>query len=173
MAFDISATGAKVAIHFSDGTDIEVTHFSDEGTPFESGDVEVSTNQKNLNGDMISSRTPSVYSVSLTVIPGSEEDLQLQKKLQEASLQPGGVKSVSELWVKSMQIFIPKINSSVGAGVNGSHIVYTWTRGRFKTGPTGPSTSAEGRLSARTYGFEFEKFNPANGSGANISSLQN
>lgn len=172
MAFDISATGAKVAIMFSDGTEIEVTHFSDEGTPFESGDVDVSTNQKNLNGDMISSRTPSVYPVSLTVIPGSEEDLQLQGKLQEASLQPGGVNAVSDLWIESMQIFIPTINSSVGAGMSGSHLVYTWTKGRFKTGSTGPSTSAEGRLSARTYGFEFEKYVPASGTGASISALQ-
>lgn len=172
MAFDISATGAKVAIKFSDGTEINVTHFSDEGTPFEAGDVDVSTNQKNLNGDMISSRTPSVYPVSLTVIPGSEEDLQLQQKLQEASLQPGGVNAVSKLWVDCLQIFIPTINSSVGAGLDGSHIVYTWMKGRFKNGPTGPSTSAEGRLSAKTYGFEFEKYDPASGTGASISSLQ-
>ena len=32
--------------------------------------------------------------------------------------------------------------------------------GRFKSSPTGPSSSAEGRMSARTYTFEMEDFVP-------------
>ena len=53
MAFDISAVGAKVV--FSN-PDLTIDEFSDEGTPFECPDVDVSTNAKNLNGETKSSR---------------------------------------------------------------------------------------------------------------------
>lgn len=166
MAIDISAVGAKVVItHSSGGTPIEITHFSDEGTPFEASEVEVSTNQKNLNGDMISSRTPSVYSVSVTVVPGTDDDLALNKLLQEAALMPGGVTAVKKLWITSLELWIPRINESNDKALSGHK--YKWSSGRIKSGPTGPSTSAEGRLSARTYTFEFEKYEGVSGS-ANV-----
>lgn len=167
MAIDISAVGAKVVITPSSGSPIKITHFSDEGTPFEAGDVDVSTNQKNLNGDMISSRTPSVYSVSVTVVPGTDDDLALNKLLQEAALMPGGVTAVKNLWIKSLILLIPRINESNDAASSGHQ--YKWSFGRIKSGPTGPSTSAEGRLSARTYTFEFEKYEGVSGS-ANVNS---
>ena len=106
---------------------------------------------------MISSRTPSVYPVSITVIPGSEEDMFLQSRLAEAAIQPGNVTSIGELEVSSLIVSIPAINQSG----EGSHAIdYTFKNGRLKSGPMGPSTSAEGRMSARTYTFEFEKYEP-------------
>lgn len=166
MAIDISAVGAKVVINPSSGSPINITHFSDEGTPFEAGDADVSTNQKNLNGDMISSRTPSVYSVSVTVVPGTDDDLALNKLLQDAALMPGGVTAVQKLWIDSLILLIPKINESNDKASSGYK--YKWSFGRIKSGPTGPSTSAEGRLSARTYTFEFEKYEGVSGS-ANVT----
>jgi hypothetical protein len=162
MAIDISAVGAKVLINPSSGSPIEITHFSDEGTPFEAGDVDVSTNQKNLNGDMISSRTPSVYSVSVTVVPGTDDDLALNKLLQESAIMPGGVTAVKKLWINSLILTIPRINESNDVASSGHK--YKWSIGRIKSGPTGPSTSSEGRLSARTYTFEFEKYDGVSGS---------
>ena len=85
---DISAVGSKVVISPSSGSPIVITEFSDEGTPFDAGDIDVSTNAKNLNGQMISSRTPAVYPVSVTVIPGSDADAMLQQLLQKASIMP-------------------------------------------------------------------------------------
>ena len=35
---------------------------------------------------------------------------------------------------------------------------YSYTNCRIKSGPTGPTTSAEGRLGSRTYAFEAEGF---------------
>lgn len=154
---DISTVGAKIDITFKDNKRKIITQFSDEGTPFECPDVDVSTNAKNLNGQMISSRTPSVYPVSITVIPGSEEDLFLQRRLAEAAIQPGNVTSIGELAVSSLIVSIPAINES---GEGSSAIDYTFKNGRLKSGPMGPSTSAEGRMSARTYTFEFEKYEP-------------
>ena len=154
---DISTVGAQIKIKFKDNKQKTITQFSEEGTPFECPDVDVSTNAKNLNGQMISSRTPSIYPVSITVIPGSEEDMFLQRRLADAAIQPGNVKSIAELAVSSLIVSIPAINES---GEGSSAIDYTFKNGRLKSGPMGPSTSAEGRMSARTYTFEFEKYEP-------------
>jgi hypothetical protein len=38
----------------------------------------------------------------------------------------------------------------------------------MKGAPTGPSTSAEGRMAARTFTFEMEQFQPATGAGYDV-----
>lgn len=157
---DISAVGASVLIKCGKKK-ILIDEFSDEGTPFEAGDVDVSTNAKNLNGQMISSRTPSVFPVSITVIPGCDADNALSAMIQEASLQPGNVVDIAKLKVDSLEIIMPGINESTEGSFRAPF--YAWSNGRIKTGPTGPSTSAEGRRSARTYTFEFEKYSISNG----------
>lgn len=163
---DISAVGSKVIISPSSGSPITITEFSDEGTPFDAGDIDVSTNAKNLNGQMISSRTPAVYPVSVTVIPGSDSDAMLQQLLQKASIMPGGITPISDLKISSIVLFVPAVDQS-GAIASRS---YRWTNGRIKSGPTGPSTSAEGRQSARTYNFEMEKFEGVAGAWSNVNS---
>ena len=151
QAFDISAVGT--VIQFSRGLSVTITEFSDEGTPFDAPDVDASTNKKNLNGTMISSRTPSVYPFSVTVIPGSAADDARWAFLQTSLIQPGGVTSVPQL-LCDCTIKVPDINAS---GRNTGSRSYTYSNCRIKSGPTGPSSSAEGRLSARTYTFEAEK----------------
>lgn len=150
QAFDISAVGT--IIRFSGGFSAEITNFSDEGTPFDAPDVDASTNRKNLNGTMISSRTPSVYPFSVTVIPGSPEDDKLWAFLQKSLIQPGGIAAATDLYC-DCTIKVPNINES---GRNTGSRTFTYSNCRIKSGPTGPSTSAEGRLSARTYTFEAE-----------------
>ena len=165
---DISAVGASVRIDPAVGGGHTITKFSDEGTPFDAGDVDVSTNAKNLNGIMISSRTPAVYPVSVTVIPGSDDDVWLQQLLQNASIMPGSVNSIGSLRISSITLDIPEIDASGEDGVVRTRR-YKWTNGRIKSGPTGPSTSAEGRQSARTYTFEMEKFEGVSCSGTVVS----
>lgn len=163
---DISAVGSKIYIKMATGDrSLEITEFSDEGTPFECPDVDVSTNAKNLNGQMISSRTPSTYSISVTVIPNSYADAWLTKRMSEAALQPGNVVPIEDLIVDTIQLTIPNINGSaeINSSAQGNNVkgrTFTWANGRMKSGPTGPSTSAEGRLAARTFVFEMEKFTP-------------
>lgn len=150
MAMDISAVGTVIV--FSGGLNCTITEFSDEGTPFDAPDVDASTNRKNLNGTMISSRTPSVYPFSVTVIPGSVEDDILWAHLQKSLIQPGAVTSVPQL-LSDCTIKTPDINAS---GRNTGTRTFVYRNCRIKSGPTGPSTSAEGRLAARTYSFEAE-----------------
>lgn len=149
MAKDISTVGARVV--FRGGLSLTITEFSDEGTPFDAPDVDASTNAKNLNGEMISSRTPSVYPFSITVIPGTLADSKLTAFFKKSLLQPGGIASIGSLYCDCVVTF-PAV---YGADANGSRS-YTYTNCRAKSGPTGPSTSAEGRQSARTFTFEAE-----------------
>ena len=175
---DISAVGAFVRITFKgDGNNRgwSITEFSDEGTPFECPDVDLSTNQKNLNGQMVSSRTPSVYTVSVTVIPNSADDIFLTRHAQEAALQPGNITPIDKLIVESIELGIPDINQSRASTLAdrnsySGYAVFKWMNGRMKNAPTGPSTSADGRLASRTFTFEMEKFIAPTGNGSNVDS---
>lgn len=165
MAIDISAVGSRVEIH-AGGRVIRITQFSDEGTPFECSDVDLSENRKNLNGQMISSRTPSVYPVAVTVVAGSTEDKELAEIAQKSAIMPGSVQPISSMIVDKIILSVPNINMS-GEGKVAS-MNYVWRIGRMKNAPTGPSTSAEGRLAPRTYTFEMEQFRPPTGSATSI-----
>ena len=159
MAKDISAVGARIV--FSGGLNLTISEFSDEGTPFDAPDVDVSTNAKNLNGEMISSRTPSVYPFSVTVIPGSVADYKLHAYLQASAIQPGN-NAASQAIYCDCTISIPNVVENGNSGYTGGEAkggnTYSYTNCRIKSGPTGPTTSAEGRLGSRTYAFEAEGF---------------
>jgi hypothetical protein len=129
-AFDISAVGTIISIlPTNGGKACIVTNFSDEGTPFDAPDVDASTNRKNLNGTMISSRTPSVYPLSITVIPGSYEDDYLCAVLQKSLIQPGGITDVSYLYY-DITIKTPNINES---GRRTGRRTFTYANARIKS----------------------------------------
>ena len=148
---DISAVGAFVRITFKgDGNNrgLTITEFSDEGTPFECPDVDLSSNQKNLNGQMVSSRTPSVYTVSVTVIPNSADDIFLTRHAQEAALQPGNVTPIDKLIVESIELGIPDINQSRASALAdrnsySGYAVFKWMNGRMKNAPTGNGSNVD------------------------------
>jgi hypothetical protein len=165
---DISTVGASVEIESTGlgNKPLSITQFSEEGTPFECPDVDLSDNRKNLNGQMISSRTPSVYTVSLTVVPGSKEDAALSKLAQKSALMPGNVTAIKDLIIKKITLKLPAINES---GMGAASRTYVWVNGRIKSAPTGPSSSAEGRMSARTFTFEMEGYDPPDGDGFDLA----
>lgn len=166
---DISAVGSSVLVKMGSGREIYINEFSDEGTPFECPDVDLSQNEKNLSGQMISSRKVSVYTLSVTVIPGSEADIALTEEAQKAALFHGNIVDIGAIKVGSITLTVPKIYTDASGTSNANqYISYTWTNGRMKSAPTGPSTSAEGRLSARTFVFEMEKFSPPSGDGQRV-----
>ena len=177
MAKDISAVGAKIEFWNFGVGNFTVSEFSDEGTPFDAPDIDASENKKNLNGIMISSRTPSVYPFSVTVIPGSIADQMLTRLLQHSSIQPGGVAEIGNLYGQVI-ITIPETHdegSNVAAGdqIASGARAYTYTNCRIKSGPTGPTTSSEGRLGSRTFTFEAEGFKPWTGGSTSFVQTQN
>lgn len=152
---DVSATGATVTIKAPAIGSVTVSRFSDEGTPFEFNEIEVTGSALSLNGELITWSKPVAYAASVTVIPHSDEDNALRKLLEASHVRftGKGTKAVSPENVKtSLTLKCPKIN----AGGN-SFKMYSYTNGRIVSGPTAPSTSPEGKLSARTYTFVFEQ----------------
>ena len=162
MAKDISAVGARVTFSGGSLDGLVISEFSEEGTPFDCPDVDVSTNEKNLNGEMISSRTPSVYPFSITVIPGSYADAILHRAFAKNALNINNNASEDVDYVDSVTITMPRQVARGSSGYQGGspsfNTTVTFTNVRMKSGPTGPSTSAEGRMAARTYSFEAENF---------------
>lgn len=158
MAKDISAVGAKIVFsNLGGGAGLTISEFSDEGTPFDCPDVDVSTNAKNLNGEMISSRTPSVIPFSITVMPGSVADIRLRAAVAGSLIRPSNNTPNDVEYINTVTITMPLVTTRGGSAVAGSNTV-TFSNVRIKSGPTGPSTSAEGRMSPRTYSFEAEDF---------------
>jgi hypothetical protein len=152
MAFDISFTGASVVVSQGKTLDTTITEFSDEDTPLECSEIEVTGNAITLNGQLVLWRKPSAYMVSVTVIPRSENDLTLSKMLYQSRVCPARAVAVSDLWSK-MTIKCPRINES---GNTRAVDTYKFSNGRILSGPTGPASNSEGKMSARKYTFVFQ-----------------
>ena len=151
---DISFSGGSVTVSCG-GISTTITEFSDEGSPIECQDIEVTGHSATLNGQAIFWRKPSLYQVSVTVIPGSDNDAALQQMLRRAHMHPGNIANISELEA-TMTIRAPQINAS-GSQAGGNS--WNFSYGRILSGPTGPSSNGEGKTSARTYTFIFERMN--------------
>lgn len=166
MAMDISAVGYKVVFTGGGIGTLTVSEFSEEGTPFETIDADLSDNRKNLNGEMISSRSPTVYQFAITVIPGSYADAKLRKAAALAAIQPGNnaQSDAGKLYFSSVVVTAPRVVTLGESGYEGGSASddareVEYTHVRMKSAPTGPTTSAEGRLQPMRYVFEAEGFN--------------
>jgi uncharacterized protein YodC (DUF2158 family) len=162
---DISFTGGNIIVK-SGGASTTISEFSDEGTPVECNEIEVTGHAVTLNGQVIFWRKPNAYVVAVTVIPMSDNDITLGNMLEMAHVKPGegGAAPVSKL-TASLTINCPKINES-GSQSRGN--TWSFQNGRIVSGPTGPSTSSEGKMTARTYTFVFETLS-RNASGTKVS----
>lgn len=152
---DVSATGATITVHAPAIGQVQISRFSDEGTPFEFNEIEVTGSALSLNGELITWSKPVAYAASVTVIAHSDEDEALRKLLEASHVRftGGGTKAVNAENVNTkLTLKCPTLNSS-----GESFKMYSYTNGRIVSGPTAPSTSAEGKLAARTYTFVFEQ----------------
>lgn len=134
---DVSFAGSVVKI-----AGITITDFMDDANPVEFQDVEVSSVGVNCNGSMIRNAKPNVIMMSVTVIPGSASDAALYALWKEYRVQG----TYNKKWEDHL-------TGSVTTG-NGK-ISRTFTSGTMVSGPGGPSSSGEGKMSGRTYTFAF------------------
>lgn len=151
---DVSATGSSIQITTDVTGLINITRFSDEGTPFEFNEIEVTGSALSLNGELITWAKPVAYAASVTVVPMTSEDEALRKLLiaSKVKYSKGNTVAVNtDAVTVTMNASIPKLNNN-GSAYRG----FMFTNGRIVSGPSAPSSSAEGKLSARTYTFVFE-----------------
>jgi hypothetical protein len=173
---DISTVGTVFEIKFKGSDAIKGSDFSDDGTPFSiATKTQLTDSKKNMNGEMISSRTPSILEATLSVIPDGDTDIAIRKKLSAAVLSPTKAADIETITVEHLIFKIPSNNES-GRNGNGEPVGgYTEIKlvnGRIKEGNIGMSVSSEGRKEAQEYTFEFEDIDvtPPATSGTNTES---
>ena len=144
---DVSFAGAIVTIDAPDGS-IAINNFMDDANPVEFPDVTVTGYGVNCNGIMIRWAKPTAILMSVTVIPGSEEDLDLYDLFNDFHVTHGVNKS--EKWGKAISATIHLEHVAAGYPT-----AYNFYGGTFVSGPPGPSASGDGKMRGRTYTFAF------------------
>lgn len=137
---DVSFAGSVVTV-----AGITINNFMDDANPVEFPDVEVSGVGVNCNGIMIRHAKPNVVIMSVTVIPGSQEDHKLYDLWMSYRVQ-NGINNAG-VWEKSL-------TGSVSTKGNRSSN-YSFSGGTMVSGPGGPSANGEGKMTGRTYTFAF------------------
>lgn len=146
MAQDISGFGSVVSLVASNTfpAGIALTEFADDADPFDQPSVRIGDVAMGLNGDLIGWRKAVPLSVTISVIPGSQDDLNLSI-LANANRVGQGKTSAND--VLTLTIVYP----------DGS--IITFANGTITDAPFAKSISSAGRLKSMTYGMSFESVN--------------
>lgn len=134
---DVSFAGSVVNIN-----GVTIGDFMDDANPVEFQDVEVSSVGVNCNGSMIRNAKPNVIMMSVTVIPQSQSDNYLYNLWKKYRVQGN--------W--NSQWEVPLSASVTISGGRGSR---SYSNGTMVSGPGGPSSNGEGKMTGRTYTFAF------------------
>lgn len=134
---DVSFAGSSVTV-----AGITVTDFMDDANPVEFQDVEVSSVGVNCNGSMVRNAKPNVIMMSITVIPGSQSDTSLYNLWKKYRVQGNW----NPQWEQGLTASV-----TIGSG-RGSR---SFSNGTMVSGPGGPSSNGEGKMTGRTYTFAF------------------
>ena len=118
-----------------------IESFADDADPFDFPDIQVVDIAMGLNGDMVSWQKAQVLPVSLSVIPESDDDNNLNVLL------------LANRVGKNLQSARDKI-TLVGRYPSGA--IVTLTPGRITNGPVSNSVASAGRMKSKTYKFAFE-----------------
>lgn len=152
---DISMAGASIDIFFYDGTKLYgINEFSDEGTPVDIPDFDIADGNMNLNGLLVTWTKAQAVEFSITLIPNTDSDRILSNFLRAHAI--GGKGSIPEAFIKELVLHTPSNLKVSATGVKGDH-TYTFTDGRMRRGSPALGSNAEGKMSARTFNFIFEK----------------
>ena len=140
---DISGTGLSIIVKASNTfpQGILCTSFPDDTDPLDFPEVTITEYGMGLNGDLITWTSPQPLPFSLSLIPGTEEEIAMAF-LFEANRVAKGKKSAKD------EITIV-VNYPDGT-------VKTLRPGRIVSGQTGKGIASGGRTKTPTYGFVFE-----------------
>lgn len=143
MAEDISGFGAQVRLIASTTfpTGFDITQFADDTDPFDIPSLQIADKAMGLNGDLVSWSTANPIEITLSVIPESDDDINL-KILAEVNRVGRGKPSVQD------EITIVVIYP------NGR--ILSLLRGKLTDMMPGSSIASSGRLKSKEYVFAFE-----------------
>lgn len=143
MTQDVSGFGARVTV-LADKTfpgGFNLSQFADDVDPFDIPSLQIAEKAMGANGDLITWGKASPVTIALAVIPGTEDDRNLQA-LYDANRIGKGKSSARDL--VTITVVYPDGRS------------LTLTQGRLTDGPPGMGMASSGRLKTPTYQFAFE-----------------
>ncbi len=142
---DVSAIGLgitlKASTTFPGG--FQLTQFADDADPVDFPAATLAETAMDVNGNLISWSTPTPQDITVSVLPGSEEDENLQVLLQ-ANRAAKGRRPARDV-----------ITMVVSYGDGSST---TCREGRIIGGPAAKSAASAGRLKSHSYQFAFQDF---------------
>jgi hypothetical protein len=143
MTTDVSGFGAQVQIKASETfpQGFVVTQFADDADPFDIPSIQIADKAMGLNGDMVTWSRANPITITINVVPGSDDDRNLAI-LFEAN-RPGKGK-------RPAQDIITVVAAYPDEGT------LTLTEGKLTDGPPGKSIASAGRLKSNAYQFSFE-----------------
>jgi hypothetical protein len=143
MSNDISGFGLKIYINASVTfpTGFVVTQSADDADAFDQPSQQINETAMGVNGDQISWSKANPIKLTLSVVPGSEDDINLGI-LAEANRAARGKQSARD--VITMTVAYPKDRNTIYSG------------GVITDASLSDSVASAGRLKSKTYGFSFE-----------------
>lgn len=121
---------------------VPITQFADDADPLDFAPVNIADMAIGLNGDPIDWSKPTTFPMTLNVIPGSQDDINLGI-IADANRVGQGKNSAND--AISATIVYP----------DGS--ITTLSAGKMISAPFGRGVSSAGRQKTRTYSFTFGK----------------
>jgi hypothetical protein len=143
MTTDVSGFGAQVQIKASETfpQGFVVTQFADDADPFDIPSIQIADKAMGLNGDMVTWSRANPITITINVVPGSDDDRNLAILLE--ANRPGKGK-------RPAQDIITVVAAYPDEGT------LTLTEGKLTDGPPGKSIASAGRLKSNAYQFSFE-----------------
>jgi len=144
MATNVTGFGVTISIIASTTFPVgfPVTQFADDSDPLDMASVQIADTAMGLNGDLVSWAKANTLPVVLNVIPGSEDDLNLQILADANRVGAGKASAYDSITLTAVY-------------PDGS--IVTFTGGVITDAMFGKSVSSAGRLKTRSYAFRFEQ----------------
>lgn len=144
MTQDVTGFGLKLRISASNSfpAGFDVTAFADDADSLDFSPVAIGDSAMGLNGDLITWNKAAPLPMTINVIPGTADDLNLQA-LASANRVAQGKRAA-----------LDRITATI---VYPDARVITLTGGQITAAPFGNSVSSQGRVKTNSYSFMFEQ----------------
>lgn len=142
---EISVLGAKAWLT-ADKTfpaGFAITKFPADSDGIDIPEIQIGNAEMGVNGDLITYRTAVANTLTISVIPGSDEDKNLQILLDRNRVAKG------RMYEQDNITLVVTLN-------NGT--THTFSNGIIMSGELGYSLTSQGKIRTKRYGFMFEQF---------------
>jgi len=141
--YDTSATGIALRCVASQSFPggFTITAFADDADPFDVPAIDIATAAMNVNGDLVTFSAPTPISITLNVIPDSEEDQNLAV-IFEANRPAKNKRHVGD------------VITMVATYPNGATV--SLSEGKMTNGVPASSPASAGRIKSKAYAFAFQ-----------------